>query len=151
MTREKKYHPFFLLTIFIGIRHIFTTIDYILIFKNFLNSFRYYNILKFKNNSEKRKIEGSVKSNNGILRKKIRKAIKIVLKNTLIFGKWCNKKLLHLYHKTNKRIKQKRADSKKIVPKKNIKKTGYKVLETKKIRRNKTIIIRKRNINTVME
>ena len=51
--REKKYHPFFLLTIFIGIRHIFTTIDYILIFKNFLNSFRYYNILKFKNNSEK--------------------------------------------------------------------------------------------------
>jgi replicative superfamily II helicase len=53
LTREKKYHPFFLLTIFIGIRHIFTTIDYILIFKNFLNSFRYYNILKFKNNSEK--------------------------------------------------------------------------------------------------
>jgi len=51
--REKKYHPFFLLTIFIGIRHIFTTIDYILIFKTFLNSFRYYNILKFKNNSEK--------------------------------------------------------------------------------------------------
>ena len=51
--REKKYHPFFLLTIFIGIRHIFTTIDYILIFKNFLNSFRYYNILRFKNNSEK--------------------------------------------------------------------------------------------------
>lgn len=51
--REKKYHPFFLLIIFIGIRHIFITIDYILIFKTFLNSTRYYNILKFKNNSEK--------------------------------------------------------------------------------------------------
>ena len=51
---EKKYHPFSSsFTIFIGIRHIFTAIDSILIFKKFLNSFRYYNILKFKNNSEK--------------------------------------------------------------------------------------------------
>lgn len=39
------------------IRHIFISLDYILIFKNFLNSFRYYNILKFKNNSEKNGIE----------------------------------------------------------------------------------------------
>ena len=58
---EKKSHPFFLLlTIFIGIRHIFTIIDYILIFKNFLNSFRYYNTLKFKNNSEKNGIENDL-------------------------------------------------------------------------------------------
>jgi hypothetical protein len=42
---------------FIYIRHILISLDYILIFKNFLNSFRYYNILKFNNNSEKNGIE----------------------------------------------------------------------------------------------
>ncbi|MGZ5551519.1 MAG: hypothetical protein ACXWE7_12110 [Nitrososphaeraceae archaeon] len=56
---KRYHHLLFLLlfTLFRGIRHIFTAIDSILIFKNLLNSFKYYNILKFKNNSEKNGIE----------------------------------------------------------------------------------------------
>jgi hypothetical protein len=60
LIREKKYYLFSSYHVHLyktHIRHILISLDYILIFKNFLNSFRYYNILKFNNNSEKNGIE----------------------------------------------------------------------------------------------
>lgn len=67
-----------------------------------------------------------------------------LIKNTIATGEWIHKKIKTIAN----RIKQRNANQKKIKftkkPKQKIQKNAYKIVETKKERRNKMIIIRRR-------
>ena len=87
LMREKKEISFFSSSSY----HIYRFKTHIyynrLIFKNFLNSFRYYNILKFKNNSEKNGSEDDLEKLLDIVIKLVSgldNKSKVALKNLLV-------------------------------------------------------------------
>lgn len=87
LRREKKEISFFSSSSY----HIYRFKTHIyynrLIFKNFLNSFRYYNTLKFKNNSEKNSIEDDLEKLLDIVIKLVSgldNKSKVALKNLLV-------------------------------------------------------------------
>jgi len=83
--KRKKYHFFsYSYHIYRFKTHIYYNR---LIFKNFLNSFRYYNTLKFKNNSEKNSIEDDLEKLLDIVIKLVSgldNKSKVALKNLLV-------------------------------------------------------------------